>query len=230
MQKTIKELEQTLGLKFHQSQLLESALVHRSYLNEHPKFHLEHNERLEFLGDAVLELIVTDYLYHNYQNPEGELTNWRASLVRGATLKLIADQLHLGEYLYLSKGEELSGGRQRELILANSVEALIGAIYLDQGYDTAKQFIHDYIIVMLPDIIKNKTYLDSKSRLQEMAQEKIGMTPVYQLVSESGPDHAKSFIMGVYIDNREYGQGSGPSKQIAEQEAAHQALENWSAE
>lgn len=227
MQNDIKDLAKSLGIKFDNEEFLLTAMIHRSYLNEHPNWKTDHNERLEFLGDAVLELIVTDYLFRKYSNPEGELTNWRAALVRGITLKEVADQLELGKYLYLSKGEELSGGRERELILANSVEALIGAIYLDQGYAAAEEFIQKYIIAKLPDILKNKTYQDAKSHLQEVSQEKFGITPVYKLVSESGPDHNKQFVMAAYIGDNEYGQGTGPSKQLAEQEAAAEALHKW---
>ncbi len=227
MQKDTKELEKHIGIKFKKPEILQEAMVHRSYINEHPAWETDHNERLEFLGDAVLELVVTDYLFHNFKNPEGELTNWRAALVRGTTLKEVADKLKLGEYLYLSKGEELSGGRERELILANSVEALIGAIYEDQGYNSAKDFIMDEIVSKLPNILETQSYLDAKSRLQEMAQEKFGITPVYKLVSESGPDHAKQFLMAVFVGDREFGQGSGSSKQLAEQEAAHNALANF---
>lgn len=224
MQKNIKELEQTINLKFKNPQILMEAMVHRSYINEHSECKTDHNERLEFLGDAVLELVVTDYLFHNYKNPEGELTNWRAALVRGTTLKEVADKLKLGEYLYLSKGEELSGGRERELILANVVEALIGAIYEDHGYEVVKEFIMQEIVSKLPTILDTKAYLDAKSRLQELAQEKIGITPVYKLVSESGPDHAKQFLMAVFVGEKEYGRGSGSSKQLAEQDAAQVAL------
>jgi ribonuclease-3 len=226
----ITQLEDDLGYKFNNHNILKEAMIHRSYINEHHDCDTDHNERLEFLGDAVLELVVTDYLFHNYKNPEGELTNWRAALVRGTTLKEVADKLQLGKYLYLSKGEELSGGRERELILANVVEALIGAIYEDQGYDQAKVFINKEIISKLPNILESKSYLDAKSRFQEMAQEKIGITPIYKLLSESGPDHAKQFLMAAFIGDKEYGQGHGSSKQLAEQEAAFDALEKWQAE
>jgi len=228
MQAKIKQLAEKLAITFHDEEILLTALVHRSYLNEHSNWHTDHNERLEFLGDAVLELVVTDYLFRSYSNPEGELTNWRAALVRGVTLKDVADSLELGKYLYLSKGEEISGGRQRELILANAVEALIGAIYIDQGYQLAEKFIQQYIISRLPDILASKSYQDAKSHLQELSQEKIGITPVYKLIAESGPDHNKEFLMGVYIGENEYGQGQGSSKQLAEQAAAEQALKNWS--
>ncbi len=226
MQKKQEELEKFLDISFENKDILKEALVHRSYINEHSDWKTDHNERLEFLGDAILELVVTDYLFHKYKNPEGELTNWRAALVRGTTLKEVADRLKLGEYLFLSKGEENSGGRERELILANAVEALIGAIYEDLGYDASKDFISKEIISKLPTILETEAYLDSKSRFQELAQEKIGITPIYKLISESGPDHSKQFIMGVYIADKEYGQGHGSSKQLAEQEAADDGLKN----
>jgi len=221
------DLQKILKIQFKNLDFLNIALTHRSYLNEHPSYHLEHNERLEFLGDAVLELVVTDYLFRNYPNPEGELTNWRAALVRGATLKEVATELNLGQYLLLSKGEILSGGRERELILANTVEALIGAIYMDHGLSAASDFIHQYIIIRLPKILDQHLYQDAKSRLQEKSQEKLNLTPTYYLVSQSGPDHAKQFVMAVKIGDNEYGQGSGASKQEAEQNAAAEALEKW---
>ncbi|MFZ5392053.1 MAG: ribonuclease III [Patescibacteria group bacterium] len=224
---TPDNLQKILKIKFKNPDLLMTALTHRSYLNEHSDYRLDHNERLEFLGDAVLELIVTDYLYRNYPNPEGELTNWRAALVRGATLKEVALVLHLGQYINLSKGEILSGGRERELIMANTVEALIGAIYIDRGIKYASQFIHKYIITRLPQILAQHLYQDAKSRLQEKSQEKLNLTPTYYLISQSGPDHAKQFVMGVKIGDNEYGQGSGLSKQEAEQNAAAEALSKW---
>ncbi|MBU0648070.1 ribonuclease III [Patescibacteria group bacterium] len=222
-----KQLEKIIKIKFKNPDLLQTAMTHRSYLNEHPHWKYDHNERLEFLGDAVLELSVTDYLFNTYDDPEGELTNWRAALVRGVTLKEVADDLRLGKYLYLSRGEELSGGRQRELILANTVESLIGAVYLDQGYTLANQFILKNIVSKLPKIFEDKLYLDAKSHLQERSQEKFGQTPTYELVSASGPDHAKQFVMAVKIGDNKYGEGSGNSKQEAEQNAAQAALEKW---
>ncbi|MFA4931168.1 MAG: ribonuclease III [Patescibacteria group bacterium] len=227
MPKDLKELEKVISIKFNNFQLLQTALTHRSYINEHPHWQFDHNERLEFLGDAVLELSVTDFLYRNYPNPEGELTNWRAALVRGLTLKIIADELNLGEFLFLSRGEEINGGRTRELILANTVEAVIGAIYLDQGYTIADQFIIKNIVTKLPDILSQKAFIDSKSRLQELSQERFNSTPTYELVAESGPDHAKQFVMAVKIGDNKYGEGSGNSKQEAEQNAAAEAIDKW---
>ena len=219
-----KKLEKKLGLKFKDWHLLRHAFVHRSYLNEHKSSKLESNERLEFLGDAVLELVVTEHLYSNYPNPEGELTNWRSALVKGKMLAQIAQELDLGEYLYLSHGEERSGGRSKNYLLANTLEAVIGVIYLELGYEKAKNFIEKFLLVHLEDILETGKHIDAKSKLQEMAQEKIGFTPVYQLLHDEGPDHDKIFTMGAYIEERIVGKGKGGSKQSAEQEAAKDAL------
>lgn len=227
MKKRLDEFEKKIGLRFKNKNLLRQVFVHRSYLNENVGFDLDHNERLEFLGDATLELIVTEYLYRNYENPEGELTNWRAALVKGPMLANLAKNLSMGEYLYLSKGEEKTGGKSRELILANTFEALIGAIYLDQGLEKAREFVEKHLLSQLPKILKKKLYIDPKSRLQELAQGSLGITPTYKVLAEYGPDHAKSFTVGVYLKNRLIGQGSGSSKQKAEQSAASSALENW---
>lgn len=220
----ISKFESKIDVKFKNKELLKQVFVHRSYINENPKFGLNHNERLEFLGDAVLELIVTEYLYKNYPNPEGELTNWRSALVKGQMLSKIADSLKINDYLYLSRGEEKSTGKSRQIILANSFEALIGAIYLDQGYDTASAFIHKFLIIHLNEILEKELYRDSKSRLQELSQEKNGITPEYRVLTESGPDHDKSFEIGVFLGNDQAGKGTGSSKQEAEQHAAHDAL------
>lgn len=224
MPKDLAEIEKSLGVLFGNKQLLQQVFIHRSYLNENISNELDHNERLEFLGDAVLELVVTEYLYLNYPNPEGELTNWRSALVRGVTLAEIANTLDIGDYLLLSRGEQKSGGKARQLILANTFEAFIGALYLDKGYDAAKKFIAEHLIVRLSDIIQNKLYLDPKSKLQEYSQEKFGVTPTYKVLAEYGPDHAKSFSVGVYVDKKLTGEGSGSSKQNAEQSAANSAL------
>jgi len=221
----LSELEKKIGIKFKNKDLLRQALVHRSYLNENIGFDLDNNERLEFLGDAVLELVVTQFLYENYKEPEGELTNWRAALVKGSMLACIAKSLSVGDYLYLSKGEEKTGGRSRELILANTFEALIGAIYIDQGLKTAKKFIEKHLLSKLPEILSKKLYIDPKSKLQQITQETMGITPTYKVLAEYGPDHAKSFTVGVYLKDKLLGQGSGSSKQIAEQSAAWSALE-----
>lgn len=210
--------------------LIKSALVHRSYLNEHPKFELDHNERLEFLGDAVLELVVTENLYLNYPNPEGELTNWRASLVNSKMLSKIGQNLEIESLLYLSRGEQKDQGKARQYILANAMEAIIGAIYLDQGWDTAKKFIETNILSELPEILEKKLYLDPKSNFQEQAQEKTGITPSYKVLKESGPDHNKIFEVGVYLKSQQIAVGKGSSKQEAQEEAARAALEleEWS--
>ncbi|NCP16942.1 ribonuclease III [Candidatus Kuenenbacteria bacterium CG_4_9_14_3_um_filter_39_14] len=222
----LKELEKKIGVNFKNKDLLKVAMVHRSYINEHPSFALNHNERLEFLGDAVLELVVTEYLYQNYQNPEGELTNWRAALVNGGSLAEVAEEFGLYDYLYLSRGEAKDANpKARNYILANATEALIGAIYLDMGWQTAKEFITEHLLVKLPHILKNKLYLDAKSHFQELAQEKVGITPSYRVLSESGPDHAKDFVIGVYLDDELVAEGNGTSKQEAQMDAARRALE-----
>lgn len=213
-----------LAVKFTDQKLLQQVFIHRSYLNENHQAGLEHNERLEFLGDAVLELVVTEYLYLNYPNPEGELTNWRSALVRGAMISEVANQLDFGDYLLLSKGENRSGGKSRQIILANTFEAFIGALYLDQGYQAAADFIHRQLTHRLPAILADKSYLDAKSRLQELAQEQHSQTPNYRVLAELGPDHNKNFTVGVYLGPRLMGEGTGSSKQSAEQAAARQAL------
>ncbi|HTK60593.1 MAG TPA: ribonuclease III, partial [Candidatus Baltobacteraceae bacterium] len=190
--KDFSTFEEKIGVHFKDRDLLVQAFVHRSYLNEHPDFRLGHNERLEFLGDAVVELAVTEYLYANYPNPEGELTNWRAALVNANTLALIAqDDLGMEEYLYLSRGEAKdAGSKARSYILANAIEALIGSMYLDQGMDVVRDFIGRYVLSKLEYILEHKLYVDPKSRFQEAAQESSGVTPSYRVLSETGPDHA----------------------------------------
>lgn len=225
-EKDLSGLEQAIGVTFSNIDTLRQAMVHRSYLNEHRDFPLDHNERLEFLGDAVLELVVTDHLYSEYPNPEGELTAWRASLVNTQMLAMVAEQLGVAEYLYLSRGEaQDTNPKARQSIHANSIEAIIGAIYLDKDYDAAAVFIHNVIIEKLPHILKNKLYMDAKSRLQETSQEKTGVTPSYKVLSESGPDHDKIFVIGVYLGDEEIAQGEGSSKQSAQMDAAQNGLE-----
>ncbi len=219
-----KTLQKLIGVKFKNKNILDNAFVHKSYVNETNEKE-DDNERLEFLGDAVLELVVTEFLYKTYSNPEGELTNWRSALVRGANLAEIAKHLELSQYLYLGKGEEKSGGREKGYILANTVEALIGAIYIDQGYKKAHAFITKFIIAYLDDILKQGLHIDPKSRFQEIAQAKFNITPEYKLVSSKGPDHAKEFIMAAFIGDKKYGEGKGSSKQQAEQNAATNAME-----
>lgn len=221
------KIEDIIGVKFNDSNLIKQAFIHRSYLNEHPKLGLEHNERLEFLGDAVLELVVTDYLYRHHPNPEGELTSWRSALVKTESLAALAEKLDIGQYLLMSRGEAKSGGRSRTALLANLIEAIIGAMYLDQDYEVARNFIEKYIISSLASILREGTYIDAKSHFQEVAQERDGVTPHYEVLSESGPDHDKEFTVGVFLGDKEYGRGGGPSKQAAQQSAAAAALKKY---
>jgi len=216
-----------LNVKFNDIELLITAFTHRSYLNEHRKSTKEHNERLEFLGDAVLELVVTNYLYSNFEEAEGILTNWRSALVRTESIGEAAHKLGFEEYLRLSKGEKRGSRRAREQILANSFEAVIGAIYLDQGYDAAKDFITDNILSTLTGILDEGSWLDAKSKLQEVAQSVDGITPNYRVIEEDGPDHDKVFKIGVYVGEELKGEGEGPSKQTAQQKAAEAALKSY---
>lgn len=220
----LQDFQDRLGIHFTDVSLLERAFIHRSYLNEHPKLGLEHNERIEFLGDAVLELVVTDFLYRTYPNPEGDLTNWRSALVKTESLAAVAEELKISEYFKLSRGESKGNARSHALISANAVEAIIGATYLDQGYDVAKKFITEHIISRLPEILETGTWMDPKSKFQELAQERFGLTPGYRVVDEAGPDHDKVFTIGVYVGDTLYGKGSGSSKQAGQQEAAAAAL------
>jgi ribonuclease-3 len=224
---TLDHLQEQLGIKFDNLGLLERAFIHRSYLNEHPKSGLEHNERLEFLGDAVLELVVTDYLYRHYENPEGDLTNWRSALVKTESLSEVADKLELDQYLRLSRGEAKGNARSRSLIHANCVEAMIGAIYLDKGYDVARGFIEAHIVSRLEGILADGSWMDPKSKFQELAQEREGFTPHYKVMEEMGPDHDKVFVVGVYVGDRLCGKGQGSSKQAAQQAAAGVALKKY---
>lgn len=217
-------LQKALGLRFKDADLFRSSLVHRSYLNENRDFALPHNERLEFLGDAVLELVVTDHLYRTYDKPEGELTSLRSALVRTEHLAEVAGGLGLGQALLMSKGEEKSGGRERPALLANACEAVIGAIYLDQGYDAVSRFIHQRIISALEGIIEQESHRDPKSLLQEVAQEQFSKTPRYKVLEATGPDHAKSFTVAVRVGDNVVGEGKGDSKQEAERSAAEAAL------
>lgn len=220
----LKSLEKNIQIEFNNQDLLKQALVHRSYLNENPGFSLQDNERFEFLGDAVLEMVVTEYLYQNYPNPEGDLTNWRAALVNAKMLTKVSDRLGINDHLLLSKGENKDTGRARRYILANALEAIIGAIYLDQGYEKAKEFIEKEILKELPEIIKQGLDRDPKSSFQEEAQERVGLTPTYDVLEEWGPDHAKNFIVGVFLDKEEIAHGQGVSKQEAQEKAAKEAL------
>ncbi len=224
-EKNFPLLEEKLGVKFKNINILYQAFVHRSYLNEHHDFALGQNERLEFLGDAVVELVVTEYLYNQYENPEGELTNWRAALVNAKMLASVAYEIGMEPYLFLSHGEAKDAGtKARDYIMANAFEAVVGAIYVDQGYDGAKQFIARYVITKLPYVLENGLYMDAKSRFQESAQELIGVTPTYRVLEESGPDHDKMFKVGIFLEKELIASGMGSSKQEAQTEAAEAAL------
>lgn len=219
--------QETLHVTFNDIQLLVTAFTHRSYLNEHKKTVTEHNERLEFLGDAVLELVVTEYLYRNYKDPEGILTNWRSSLVRTESIADAAARYGYESLLRLSRGEKHGTERARVQILANSFEAVIGALYLDQGYEAARVFITESILSTFQHILASGSWMDPKSHLQELAQSKETATPVYKVMAEEGPDHDKTFTVGVYVNNQLRGQGVGPSKQAGQQKAAEAALEYY---
>jgi ribonuclease-3 len=227
MADSLQKFEDQIEVYFEDKDLLRQVFVHRSFLNENPDFKLDHNERLEFLGDAVLELVVTEFLYKNYNKPEGELTNLRSALVKGEMLAKVAASIDMNDHLYLSHGESKSGGRSRQIILANAFEALIGAMYLDQGMEKVRTFIGKNILPKLPEILEKGLYLDAKSKLQEVIQEKEGVTPTYRVLAESGPDHDKTFSVGVFVGERMAGEGQGSSKQSAEQAAAAEALKAY---
>jgi ribonuclease III len=220
----LSELEKKIKIKFKDKSLLQVAMTHRSYLNENRNWKLPQNERLEFLGDAVLELITTEYLYNHYSQPEGELTNFRSALVNYKILSDIASDLDLGNYILLSKGESKDTGRARQVILANTMESLIGAIYLDAGFKTTEKFIKEYILVRLEGIIEAGKIMDPKSKLQELVQEKVGATPHYKVLKEWGPDHNKNFEVGVFINDKKVAKGIGSSKQEGEIAAAENGL------
>ena len=225
MSNNLSQLESKLSLKFNNQDLLLQAFTHRSYLNENPSFRVGHNERLEFLGDAVLELAVTEELYAKFpEKPEGELTSFRAALVNSKMLSEIAVELGINEFLLLSRGEAKDVGRARQYILANAMESLIGAMYLDQGYFSAKEFIDRAVMVHLDEVLEKKLYKDPKSLFQEESQERLGVTPNYEVVREWGPDHDKHFVVGIYIGEELVAEGEGPSKQEAQEEAARNAL------
>lgn len=221
-------LAEHIGVKFDDIALLRTACTHRSYLNENRGSGLEHNERLEFLGDAVLELVVTAFLFKKYpQKHEGDLTAYRSAIVNTVSLTKVAEKIGLGTYMLLSKGEAKDTGRARSVIVANAVEAIIGAIYLDRGYNAAANFISEKIlyVIDIEEIVDKKSWMDPKSRFQEQAQEKVGKTPTYKTLKEVGPDHDKQFTLGVFLGDTQVATGSGPSKQEAEQKAAERALE-----
>ena len=220
-----EEFEKKAKVIFSDKGLLKQAFVHRSFINENRGSGLEHNERLEFLGDAVLELVVTEHLYREHPDkPEGELTAWRAALVNSKQLFTVGRELHFNTYIMLSRGEAKEEGKARDYILANAVEAFIGALYLDRGLKFAEKFITTYILSKLPEVLQGKLFVDSKSRFQELAQEKESITPTYTVLKEWGPDHAKHFRIGVYLNKKLAAEGEGSSKQEAEQEAAKNAL------
>jgi ribonuclease III len=219
------KLEKVTGIKFNDQQLIDRAFTHKSFINENKDEELTDNERLEFLGDAVLELAATVHLFEKYpEKDEGRMTAFRSALVKGKHLAKVATNLELGQYLYLSNGEERSGGREKSYILANVVEAVIGAVYLEHGFKVAEKFIASFILNSLDQIIEEGLHLDAKSKFQEIAQEKTGSTPNYDLIAEEGPDHDKTFTMGVFITNEKVAEGTGSSKQKAEENAAENAL------
>jgi ribonuclease-3 len=223
--KDFEAFEESIGVKFKNKNLLTQAFIHRSYINENPKFKLSHNERLEFLGDAVLELVSTDFLYKKFKDsPEGELTAYRSALVNANIISEIATELNVNEYLLLSKGESKDVGKARQYILANTYEAIVGAIYLDLGYDEARVFIERTLLPRIDDIVANKLWRDSKSLVQEKAQEYTGITPAYRVMHESGPDHDKRFTVGLFLGGDMIAEGKGKSKQEAEQDAAKMSL------
>jgi ribonuclease-3 len=226
MQKDFSDFEKEVNIEFKDKKLLLEAFTHRSYLNEHRGSKLRHNERLEFLGDAVLELAVTRFLYEKYPDKtEGDLTSYRAALVNAVTLSGVAKKIHLNKYLMLSKGEAKDEGRARDAILANTFESVVGALYLDQGFDVAADFIAKYVYPLTEEIVAQKLWLDAKSHFQEKAQEHTGITPSYQTMEEVGPDHDKCFKVGVYLGKDLVAGGEGRSKQEAEQSAARRGLE-----
>ncbi len=221
------KLSQKTGVKFKNEKIIHQAFIHRSYLNESKSFP-NSNERLEFLGDSILSLLVSEYLYKEYTDfSEGELTNLRSSVVKTSTLATISKSLDLGSHLHLSRGEEDGGGRNNPSILADTFEAFLGSIFLDQGLKCAKKLLEDFLFPLLPKILRDKTYKDAKSEFQELVQDKTKISPLYKVLSQIGPDHAKEFTVGVYVDNILYGTGTGKSKQIAEMKSAQAALEKW---
>lgn len=220
-----EEISRVLDVSFRNVEYLQTALTHRSYLNEHRNYTLDHNERFEFLGDAVLELVVTEYLFHHYPNPEGELTSWRAALVNGEMLSRVGQEIGIEPFLLMSRGEAKDTGRSRQYLVANAMEAIIGALYLDQGYEASKDFILKRIVAHLPEVFEQKLYTDPKSQFQEEAQTRMGITPSYRVISESGPDHDKSFVAGAYLEDALVAEGEGNSKQDAQRMAAKNALE-----
>lgn len=224
--KNLKQFEKKTNITFKNKNLLMQAFLHRSYLNENKAIKIDHNERLEFLGDAVVELVVTEYLFAKYpKKPEGDLTSYRAALVNTTTLSSVAGKLNMNDFLLLSKGEAKDIGRARQYILANTFEAFVGALYLDQGYDIAKDFLAKNLFPLTDEIVAKRLWQDKKSRFQEIAQEKVSITPQYQTLREVGPDHSKNFVVGIFLGEEKIAEGEGKSKQEAEQDAAQNGLE-----
>lgn len=220
------KLSERLEIIMRNRDLFQEAVTHRSYLNEHRSYPLPHNERLEFMGDAVLELVVTEHLFHVFPDkPEGELTSLRAALVNGDMLAKIGHDLGVEEHLLMSRGEAKDRGRARSYLIANVMEALIGALYLDQGYKAAKEFIDRVVVTRLPEVLDRELYADAKSRFQELAQDRAGVTPTYRVLKEWGPDHDRRFVAGVFLGEELVAEGEGLSKQEAQREAAKKALE-----
>jgi len=222
----LTQLETLLGATFTNKEILKSAITHRSYLNEHREATWDHNERLEFLGDAVLELVVTDFLFKKYpEKPEGELTAVRAALVNTVSLSAASETMGVGEFLLMSKGEAKDEGRARQYILANTFESCVGALYMDQGYEAAAQFIANNLFAKTDNIVDKRLWQDAKSRFQEVAQEQVSVTPTYETIGQEGPDHDRVFTVAVFLRKEKVAAGTGRSKQEAEQAAAEKAIE-----
>ena len=222
-----EQFQKKIKIEFKNKDLAERVFIHRSYLNENRSLKLEHNERLEFLGDAILELCVTEYLYNKYDKPEGEMTNLRSALVKGESLSTEAKRIGMNELILTSRGEAKNTGKARDLILANAFEALIGAIYLDQGYEVAYKFIETNVVYKLPEILEGDLWYDPKSKFQEMSQDTYGITPDYKMIADKGPDHNKIFKMSAHLEDVKVGEGEGASKQRAQSAAAKEALDAW---
>jgi ribonuclease-3 len=221
----LSKFEKKINIDFNNKNLLKQAFTHRSYINENPSGEFSHNERLEFLGDAVLELVITEHLYNQYpESTEGEMTSFRAALVNAVMLSEVAKELSLDDFLLLSRGEAKDVGRARQYILANTFEALVGAIYLDQGYQAVFSFLEKSVFPKIKEVIEKKLWIDAKSLFQEKAQELMGVTPTYRVLGESGPDHAKRFVVGVYLNDKIIAEAEGDSKQETEENAARRAL------
>lgn len=226
----LSQLEEKLSIQFNNKELLHQALTHRSYLNENPSLKIEHNERLEFLGDAVIELVVTEILFQRYpEKPEGDMTSFRAALVNAKMLSEVASAIGLNDFLLLSRGEAKDIGRARQYILANAFEAIVGAMYLDLGYEACKTFLEKSVLIHLEKVVSERLYKDPKSLFQEEAQERVGITPNYEVIKEWGPDHDRHFVVGVFVGQELVAEGEGPSKQAAQEVAARNGLrlKNW---